>query len=177
MIGTMALVPQIADAVSVPVVASGGISDGRGVAAALTLGASAVQLGTSFLTCDESGVPEAYRHAILEAREDQTRITRAFSGRPARGIVNRFMTTIEGEEPVAILPFPLQNVLTRPLRNAARQQGRAEFLSLWAGQALRLAKRERATDLVSRLAREAEEAIDRAASLKRDAWHGQGAAL
>jgi nitronate monooxygenase len=176
MIGTMALVPQIVDAVSVPVIASGGISDGRGIAAALTLGASAVQLGTSFLTCGESGVPEAYRRAILEAREDQTRITRAFSGRPARGIVNRFMTTIEGEEPVAILPFPMQNVLTRPLRNAARQQGRAEFLSLWAGQALRLATRESATHLVSRLAREAEEAIDRAASLKRDASHGRGAA-
>ena len=176
MIGTMALVPQIADAVSVPVVASGGISDGRGIAAAMTLGASAVQLGTSFLTCDESGVPEAYRRAILEAREDQTRITRAFSGRPARGIVNRFMTTIEGEEPAAILPFPLQNVLTRPLRNAARQQDRAEFLSLWAGQALRLAKRESTTQLVSRLAKETEEAMDRAASLRTEASHGRGAA-
>ena len=92
MVGTISLVPQVADAVKVPVIASGGIMDGRGIAAALALGASAVQMGTAFLTCHEAGVPDAYKEAILRAREDQTRITRAFSGRPARGIVNRFMT-------------------------------------------------------------------------------------
>ncbi|MGH7320002.1 MAG: NAD(P)H-dependent flavin oxidoreductase, partial [Candidatus Rokuibacteriota bacterium] len=89
MVGTMALVPQVVDAVTVPVVASGGIMDGRGIAAALALGASAVQMGTAFLTCDEAGIPEAYKQAILAAGEHQTRLTRAFSGRPARGIVNR----------------------------------------------------------------------------------------
>src|SRR5215831_1024097 len=94
MIGTMALVPQVVDAVKIPVIASGGIMDGRGIAAALALGAGAVQMGTAFLTCKEAGVPEAYKEAILNAREDQTRITRAFSGRPARGIVNRFMTAV-----------------------------------------------------------------------------------
>src|SRR2546422_5276819 len=89
MVGTMALVPQVVDAVGVPVIASGGIMDGRGVAAALALGASAVQMGTAFLTCDESGIPEVYKEAILTAREDATHLTRAFSGRPARGIINR----------------------------------------------------------------------------------------
>ena len=163
MIGTMALVPQIADAVSVPVVASGGIMDGRGIAAALALGAGAVQMGTAFLTCEEAGIPQAYRQAILGAREDSTRLTRAFSGRPARGIVNRFMTEMETEE-TAILPFPLQNALTRPLRSAAAQQGRAEFLSLWAGQGLRMARPERAATLVTRLAAEAEAAVERLAT-------------
>lgn len=84
LIGTMALVPQVADAVGVPVIASGGIMDGRGIAAALALGAAAVQMGTVFLTSDEAGIPEAHKAAILTAREDQTRLTRAFSGRPAR---------------------------------------------------------------------------------------------
>jgi nitronate monooxygenase len=164
MVGTMALVPQVADAVGISVVASGGIMDGRGIAAALALGASAVQLGTAFLTCDESGVPEAYRAAILSAREDQTRITRVFSGRPARGIVNRFMTEVEaGTNPDGILPFPLQNALTRPLRSAAARQGRAEFLSLWAGQGVRLARRQSASALLERLSRETQLAVERLA--------------
>ena len=165
MIGTMALVPQVVDAVSVPVIASGGIMDGRGIAAALALGASAVQLGTVFLTCHESGVPRAYKDAILSAQEDQTRLTRAFSGRPARGIVNRFMTEVEGQGgPESILPFPLQNALTRPLRTAAAQQGRAEFLSLWAGQGLGLARSESVSDLIARLAEETRSTISRLAT-------------
>jgi nitronate monooxygenase len=160
MVGTIALVPQMVDAVSVPVVASGGIMDGRGIAAALALGATAVQLGTAFLTCRESGLPETYRVAILQAHEDHTRITRAFSGRPARGIVNRFMNQVESADPAeAILPFPFQNALTRPLRTAAAKQGRSEFLSLWAGQGVRLARRQSAGELVARLVRETEEAI------------------
>ena len=155
MVGTIALVPQIADAVKVPVIASGGIMDGRGIAAALALGASGVQMGTAFLTCEEAGIPEAYKQAILGARDSDTRITRAFSGRSARGIVNRFMTEVEragGAD--AILPFPLQNSLTRPLRAAAAKAGRAEFLSLWAGQGVSLARREPAAALVRRLADE-----------------------
>jgi nitronate monooxygenase len=161
MVGTISLVPQVLDAVGVPVIASGGIMDGRGIAAALALGASAVQLGTAFLTCDESGVPDAYREAILHAHEDQTRITRAFSGRPARGIVNRFLAEFESDEAAeTILPFPLQNALTRPLRTAAAKQGRAEFLSLWAGQGVRMARRQSAAELIARLVRETESAID-----------------
>ena len=163
MIGTIALVPQIADAVRVPVIASGGIMDGRGIAAALALGASAVQMGTAFLTTDEAGAPESYKLAILGAQEHQTRLTRAFSGRPARGIVNRFMEQID-REPEAILPFPLQNTLTRPLRTAAAKAGRAELLNLWAGQGLRMARREPAAKLVARLAAETEAAIARLTS-------------
>jgi nitronate monooxygenase len=148
LIGTMPLVPQIVDAVKIPVIASGGIMDGRGIKAALALGATAVQMGTAFLTCDEAGIPEIHKRAILQARENDTRITRAFSGRPARGIVNRFMNEIREED---ILPFPLQNALTRPLRTAAAKRGEAEFLSLWAGQGLRLARRGPAGELVARL--------------------------
>jgi nitronate monooxygenase len=166
MIGTMALVPQIVDAVRIPVIASGGIMDGRAIAAALALGAEAVQLGTAFLACEESGVPDAYREILLSPAAQTTRLTRAFSGRPARGIVNRFMREMEGETPAMdspsndILPFPLQNGLTRPLRSAAAKAGRAEFLSLWAGQAASLARREPAADLVTRLAAELEAAKD-----------------
>jgi nitronate monooxygenase len=161
MVGTIALVPQIVDVVGVPVVASGGIMDGRGIAAALALGASGVQMGTAFLTSDEAGVPEAYKRAITEAREDETRLTRAFSGRPARGIVNRFLAEMEttGAQD-HILPFPYQNALTRPLRTAAAQRGRAEYLSLWAGQGPRLARRGSAAALVARLASETEDALE-----------------
>jgi nitronate monooxygenase len=164
MVGTLALVPQAVDAVTVPVIASGGIMDGRGIAAALALGASAVQMGTAFLTCDEAGVPDAYKEAILRACEHETRLTRAFSGRPARGIVNRFMTEVDRADAAeGILPFPLQNALTRPLRNAAAKQGRADYLSLWAGQGVRLARRQSAATLIARLAHETEAVVRRLA--------------
>lgn len=156
LVGTIALVPQMVDAISIPIVASGGIMDGRGVAAALMLGAQAVQMGTAFMTCDEAGVPAAYRAALLAADEDQTGITRAFSGRRARGVVNRVMQTVPEE---TILPFPLQNALTRPMRTAAASQGRAEFLSLWAGQGLRMLRAEPAAELVARLTEETRAAI------------------
>jgi len=160
MIGTMALVPQIVDAVALPAIASGGIMDGRGIAAALALGASAVQMGTAFLTSAEAGVPDAYKDAIHAAQASETRITRAFSGRPARGIANRFMTEVEGSaSDPAILPFPYQNALTRPLRTAAAKAGRAEFLSLWAGQGLGLARRQSAAALMERLVAETDATI------------------
>jgi len=164
MIGTLALVPQIVDAVRVPVIASGGIMDGRGIAAALALGAVGAQLGTAFLTCEEAGVPDVYKQAVLDAHEEQTRITRAFSGRPARGIVNRFMGEVEAPwwpQELSVLPFPLQNTLTRPLRAAAAKQGRAEFLSLWAGQGVRMARRMKAADLVAALVEETDAVIRR----------------
>jgi len=160
LVGTMALVPQVVDAVNVPVVASGGIMDGRGIAAALALGADAVQMGTAFLTCAEAGIPDAHKDAILKATEDETRVTRAFSGRPARGIVNRFMDEVEAAGgAAAILPFPVQNALTRTLRAEAGKKGRAEFLSLWAGQGLRMSRRGPASDLVAELAGQAEETL------------------
>jgi nitronate monooxygenase len=156
MVGTMALVPQIADAIDAPVIASGGIMDGRGVAAALALGAAAVQLGTAFLTCPEAGTPLPYRRALLGASEDSTRITPAFSGRPARGIDNRFLRGMAGAE---ILPFPWQNALTRPLRTRAAELGLADLLSLWAGQGLRLARELPAAELVRSLVAETEAAL------------------
>ncbi|HEU4620344.1 MAG TPA: nitronate monooxygenase [Gammaproteobacteria bacterium] len=167
MIGTMALVPQVADAVRVPVVASGGIMDGRGIAAAVALGASAVQMGTAFLTSDEAGIPEAYKQQIVGATERDTRVTTAFSGRPARGIVNRFMTEVDaGAHADEILPFPLQNALTRPLRTEAAKRGRAEFLSLWAGQGARMARRMPAARLVAALAEEIEATFRRVAGAR-----------
>jgi nitronate monooxygenase len=153
MIGTMSLVPQLVAAIRVPVIASGGIMNGRGIAAALELGASAVQMGTAFLVTDECGIAESYKRAVMSASEHSTKITRAFSGRPARGIVNRAMETIE-QEPLAILPYPYQNALTRPMRSAATEQDRPEYLSLWAGQGVRLARRMPAAALVETLVRE-----------------------
>ncbi len=161
MVGGLALVPQVVDAVRLPVVASGGIMDGRGIAAALALGATGVQLGTAFLVCDEAGVPPAYKAAVLAAHEDGTRLTRAFSGRPARGIVNRFMTAVDDDANAAILPFPLQNALTRPLRQAAAKAGRADMLSLWAGQGVRMARTGTAAELVARLTAETEAVFQR----------------
>lgn len=162
MIGTMALVPQVVDAVSVPVVASGGIMDGRGIAAALALGAQAVQMGTAFLTCDEAGTPDCYKAALLSAKPEQTRITQAFSGRFARGIENRFMAMMEGDgAEAAPLPFPWQNALTRPMRTAAAKAGDAGLLSLWAGQGVGLSRRQTAAELMARLAEETDAAISR----------------
>jgi len=158
MVGSITLIPQIVKTVSVPVIGSGGIMDGRGIAAALVLGASAAQMGTAFLTCDEAGIPAAYKDAILDGTEDQTRVTRAFSGRPARGIVNRLLRDYETDQD-AILPFPLQNVLTRPIRTEAAKQNRPEYLSLWAGQGLRLSRRASAAELVARLETELADAV------------------
>ena len=136
-IGTMSLVPQIVDAINIPVIAAGGIADGRGLAAALALGASAVQLGTRFLIAEEAGTHSAYQQKIIESTEDQTTITKSFSGRPARAIQNRFIKEFE-ETGTKALPFPSHNTVTRDIRTAAARQGNSEFLSLWAGQSLRL---------------------------------------
>lgn len=162
MVGTLALVPQVVDAVSVPVVAAGGIADGRGIAAVLALGASAAMLGTAFLTCAEAGIPDVCKSAILAAGADDTTLTSAFSGRVARGLRNRFTSEMEtAERSGAVLPFPLQNALTRSLRAAAAQQGRTELLSLWAGQGCGLARAVSSGDLVRTLTTETEAALRR----------------
>ena len=119
---------------------------GGGVA----LGAAAVQLGTAFLPCPESGAPAAYKRALLDAKKDTTVITRAFSGRPARGLTNGFIAMVAGKES-AILPFRQQNDLTRPMRNAAGRQGVADFISLWAGQGVARSRAMPAADLVATL--------------------------
>jgi len=133
-----------------PVIASGGLMDGRDIRTMLEIGASAAQLGTAFLPCPESGASPIYRQALLAARSDSTVITRAFSGRPARGLRNEFIARLEGRED-AILPFPLQNALTRPMRTAAAQQGKAGFLSLWAGQGVARCRALKAAELVAKL--------------------------
>jgi nitronate monooxygenase len=154
MVPTLALVEGAIAAVRCPVIASGGIMDGSGIRAALASGAAAVQLGTAFLACPESGAPPAHKAAVLAAAEDTTVITRVFSGRPARGIRNRFV--VEAERHLeAVLPYPWQNAATRPLRTAAARAGKAEFLSLWAGQRAGLARALPAAELVATLAAEA----------------------
>ncbi|MDR6550058.1 nitronate monooxygenase [Paenibacillus qinlingensis] len=136
-IGTMALVPQIVERVHVPVIAAGGIMDGRGLLASLALGAQGVQMGTRFLTAIESGAHISYQQKLLTSNEESTLITNVFSGRPARGIANAFIKDWEknGVEP---LPFPSQNTATRDIRNAAAKQHNSDYMSLWAGQGLRM---------------------------------------
>lgn len=153
MVGTMALIPQLVDAVQVPVIAAGGIMDGRGVAAAWMLGAEGAQLGTAFLTCQESGAHPQYQQALLASTEEQTTIIRAFSGKPARGLKNRFHEMLEPAADL-LLPYPVQNALTRDIRQAAARLDRPEFMSLWAGQGTRLLRRVSARELVLQIAEE-----------------------
>ncbi len=153
MVPLAALLRGICGNVTQPAIASGGIMDGRDAAAAMKLGAAAVQLGTAFLPCPELGAPPAYKRVLLSAKQDTTVITRAFSGRPARGIANAFIAMVEGKEHT-ILPFRQQNDLTRPMRNAAGQLGEADFISLWAGQGVARSRLMPAADLVEALVEE-----------------------
>jgi len=164
-VGTLALVPQLVDALDVPVIAAGGIGDGRGIAAVLALGARAAQVGSAFLLADESGIPSAYRRALLSERSATTRLTNAFSGRYARGVRNRFIDEMTGSSDLA--PFPYQNTLTRDIRAAAAAQDRDEFLSLWAGQAVGLARALPAAEIVAALMRDANTAAQAAAGTLR----------
>lgn len=132
LIGTMALVPAVVDAVSVPVIAAGGIADRRGVAAAFALGADGVQVGTAFLRTAESAAPDAHRAALAAVPDTGTVLTRAMSGRLARGVRNAAVSTIETGGSVA--PFPAQNWLTGRFRARAAELDRGDLLSLWAGQ-------------------------------------------
>ncbi|MBC3411041.1 nitronate monooxygenase [Pseudomonas sp. SWRI51] len=138
-IGTFALVPQIADAVKVPVIAAGGIADHRGLLAALALGASAVQIGTAYLFCPEAKVSPAHRRALDTASASDTALTNLFTGRPARGINNRIMRELGPMSPLAP-SFPLAGGALRPLRAITDPQGKSDFSNLWAGQALRLGR-------------------------------------
>ncbi len=160
--GTMALVPQIVDAVGLPVIAAGGIADGRGIAAALALGAAGVQIGTAFLTTAESGIAAPYRAALMASDGSDTQPTRALSGRPARCIVNRYMATMEAHE--GDLPdFPLMNTVTGPLRKASAAAGSPDFLSMSSGQAVGLNREATAAELVERLVAETRAAMARLA--------------
>ncbi|SFB51593.1 nitronate monooxygenase [Cohnella sp. OV330] len=158
LIGTLALVPQLADRVSVPVIASGGIMDGRGLAACLALGASAVQMGTAFLASPESGAHAAHKRLVLSSAEDATAVTVAYSGKAARGIRTDFMRDMRAY-PGTIPDYPIQNALTKDIRQAAAQADDPSLMSLWAGQGLRLATEQAAADIVKRTVAEAQAAI------------------
>jgi nitronate monooxygenase len=152
--GTLALVPQIADAVSVPVIAAGGIGDGRGIAAAFALGASGVQMGTAFLRCPEAATPPLHRDALRHARGDATLLTNVFSGRPARLLVNRLALEV-GPVSDAAPDFPLPLGDLAPLRIEAEQRGRSDFTPFWSGQAAPLGTEMPAKALTLKMAKEA----------------------
>lgn len=150
LVGLFSLLPQVVDAVSVPVIAAGGIADRRGVSAAFALGASAVQVGTAFLATAESAANEAHRTAIRTTAADESVLTRAMSGRSARGVRNRAVTWIEASG--AIAPFPAQNWLTGRFRAVAGQRGIGDLQSLWLGQSAPLARGETSADVFAELA-------------------------
>jgi len=152
-IGLFSLLPQIVDATSVPIIAAGGIANGKGIAAAFMLGAKGVQLGTAFLSCPEASVSPLWKNALSESSEKETRITKAFTGRPARGIVNRLLD--EMEDKADIIPdFPTVGSVIKPLANTASKEGKNDFLSLWAGQSAPMNRNIPAKKLVELLVEE-----------------------
>lgn len=153
-VGTFALVPQVVDAVKVPVIAAGGIADARGITAAFALGASAVQIGTAYLFCPETKVGPLHRQALRDARDDSTAVTNVFTGRPARGIMNRVMREM-GPMATVTPPFPLGGSALAPLRAKTEPSGVSDFINLWSGQASRLAREMPAEDLTRKLATDA----------------------
>jgi len=154
-VGTMALVPQVVDAVGVPVIAAGGIADGRGIAAAFALGASGVQMGTAFLSCPEASVSDMHRAALRQARDDDTRLSLAFSGRPARAKNNRYIEAMSRTRD-RLPDFPLMYELNEPLRQASVAAGTEDFQFLLYGQAAALNRELPAGELVRALARDAQ---------------------
>jgi nitronate monooxygenase len=154
LIGLMALIPQVVDTVSIPVIAAGGIMDGRGFRASLCLGAKGVQMGTAFLTCVESGAHPVYKESILHAKEDDTVLTRSFSGKWARGINNEFISEMNDYEP-SIPEYPVQNTLTQDIRKTSASQNNPAFMSLWSGQGPRLAKSQTVESLMKNIISEA----------------------
>ncbi len=153
--GTFALIPQVVDRVKIPVIAAGGIADGRGIVAALTLGAQAVQIGTAFLACEESGTSDLHRGKLFADEAKDTALTRVFSGRLARGIRNRLVEELTPDEHL-IPPYPIQSWLTGKFKQAAIEQGRADLISLWAGQAAPLLRYQKAKELLTSLVEETE---------------------
>ena len=150
-VGTMALVPQVVDAVDVPVIATGGIADARGAAAALALGADAVQIGTAYLFCPQAKVSALHRAALRNARDDQTVLTNLFTGRPARGLINRLIREL-GPMNAAAPQFPAAANAVTPVRAEAERRGSSDFSPLWSGQAAALAREIDAAELTRNLA-------------------------
>jgi len=152
--GTLALVPQVVDAVNIPVIAAGGIADGRGVVAVMALGAAAAQVGTAYLFTPEAKISDLHRAALAEARDDQTALTNLFSGRPARGLINRVMREV-GPMSAKTPAFPTAGGALAPLRAKAEAEGSGDFTSLWSGQAAALSREMSSTELTRMLADDA----------------------
>lgn len=156
LVGLFSLLPAIVDAVKVPVVATGGIADARGIAAAFALGAHAVQIGTGFLRCPEAKLTPAWAGSIGRAAPEDTTVTRVFTGRPARGIVNDYLRAATAPEAPTPAPYAVQSRLAYPLRVAAAKAGDTSRMTMWAGQSAALARAEPAGDLATRLWAEAQ---------------------
>ena len=152
--GTFALVPQVVDAVKVPVIAAGGIADGRGIAAAFALGAAGVQIGSAYLRCPESKLSAPARIALAQAGDDSTVITNVMTGSPARGVANRMMREVGPISPDAPA-FPHAATALAPLKAAAEKQGKVDFTNLWAGQAIGMGRELPAAELTRDLAKSA----------------------
>jgi nitronate monooxygenase len=161
--GTLALVPQVVDAIAGPVIAAGGISDGRGIAAAFALGAAAAQIGTAYLFTPEALISDLHHAGLAGARDDRTALTNVFSGRPARGLVNRVMREI-GPMSDKAPAFPTAGGALAPLKAQAEAEGRADFSSLWSGQAAALGREMPTAELTKLLAEEAAALIKSLAS-------------
>jgi nitronate monooxygenase len=162
-IGTLALVPQVVDAVAVPVIAAGGIADGRGIAAAFALGASAVQIGTAYLFCPEAIIASLHRKALQDPARRETALTNVFTGRPSRCILNRMVREV-GPMTDDAPAFPLAGGALAPLRSAAEPAGSDDFMSLWSGQSAALGRVLPAGELTQRLAADALAVLRRAST-------------
>ena len=175
LMGTFSLVPQVVDAVSVPVIAAGGIADGRGIVAAMALGAEGAQLGTAFLTCEGSGATPTHREALLSGKAKRTGLTMGFTGRLARGIRNELMEDLN-QPGVATLPYPLQRLLVRSVSSVAENAHRIDLLPMWAGQSANVSHATDATKLMEELVADVSAVGDAIVKWNKDRGGGKRAA-